>query len=211
MRTADTVPSGSTSASPSAGAVFVTALTLGWLILPLIEVGIGLSIRPVAYAGWTVVLVALAGLLWFKAQRRAVAAVVCAGGLVPMVLVTQWQYQSRTVSVETREHLQASYENGLGRFEVDLTSQTGRDALAGRALAVEATVGAVEVLLPPDVDVRVVVASKGPVRTELFGETTSVGRHARVVGEHDTVAGDRALSIRIRVVTGLVRVSVDEP
>ncbi len=80
--------------------------------------------------------------------------------------------------------VRASYDIGMGELVVDLTRVRDLEELDGRTIDVSAQFGAVEVLVPEDLDVAASARTSGPGGLTVFGRDAG-GVDVTTTGEHD--------------------------
>ncbi|MGH3334412.1 MAG: PspC domain-containing protein [Nocardioides sp.] len=168
---------------------------LFWFTLALIALAIGVlgivdvADVAVADAAYPALAVGITGLMLLVGSFYGRAGGLILLGLlatVPMAAVTavgQWEGDRIRETPANADEVQSSYEFGGGELVLDLTEVDDVEALDGRQISVEGGAGRIELLVPEDMNVRVIGRIDGPGAITLFGqqeggfETSSSGLH----------------------------------
>jgi phage shock protein PspC (stress-responsive transcriptional regulator) len=168
---------------------------LFWFTLALIALAIGIlgivdvAGVAVADAAYPALAVGICGLMLLVGSFYGRAGGLILVGLlatVPMAALTvigQWEGERINETPATAAQVDSRYEFGAGQLVLDLTEVDDVEALDGRQISVEGGAGRIELLVPDDVDVRVIGRVDGPGAITLFGEqrggieTSSSARH----------------------------------
>ena len=155
---------------------------LFWFTLALIALAIGIlgivdvAGVAVADAAYPALAVGISGLMLLVGSFYGRAGGLILVGLlatVPMAALTvigQWEGERINETPSTAAQVDDRYEFGAGQLVLDLTEVDDVEALDGRQISVEGGAGRIELLVPDDVDVRVIGRVDGPGAITLFGE-----------------------------------------
>lgn len=135
-------------------AVIAIALGTVWV---LDETALG-EIEPSVYPGTALAIVAVALLVGSRFGRsRTLIVVGLFASLATLVttVVGPGPFGERTYRPQTAAQVTPTYEMGAGQITVDLTDVADVEALDGRTIDLEASVGQVDVVLPTSVDATI--------------------------------------------------------
>jgi len=156
---------------------------LFWFTLALVALlegvlgTVDLAGAPVADAAYpalalaTVGVMLVVGAFYGRAGGLILLGLVAAVGLAGASAADRWDGESITERPVLAAELDDSYRFGAGELVLDLSDVEDLDALDGRTLELDVSLGRIEVLVPDDLVVVVDAAVHGPGAIDLFGRS----------------------------------------
>ncbi len=181
----------------------LAAIALAVGVLGVIDVA-GTAVAPAAYPAIALGVTALALLLasvWGRGGGLIALGLLCALVLGGTSAADQVEGEHTVFRPTSASDVQPRYELGIGEMELDLSEVEDLEALDGRTIALRADLGAIEVILPDDMDADATARTNGPGGLTIFGQDTG-GVDASVTAQHDGGADVPRLSIDAEVGVG---------
>jgi hypothetical protein len=136
-------------------------------MVDLAGVGVPDSAYPALAVGLIGLLLVL-GSVWGRAGGLILAGLLATLVLIGLTISDDWDGESLREAPTRASAVDDEYSIDVGELVLDLRKVTDPDALDGREISVTGEVGHLEVILPTDVDARVVAELHGPGDIVLF-------------------------------------------